>query len=107
MSGYYNNSEEENKKINEALDKGYEVCENITLNDIQEIGCKSYVKAIKETTKITNKPAEIWNSKNNEALDRFNNGGLMVKQSDEAPTQPTVKTTQTPATQTPEEPSRL
>ena len=95
MSGYYNNSEEENKKINEALDKGYEVCENITLNDIQEIGCKSYVKAIKETTKITNKPAEIWNSKNNEALDQFNNGGLMVKQSDEAPTQPTAKTTQT------------
>lgn len=41
MSGYYNNSEEENKKINEALDKGYEVCENITLNDIQEIAVKA------------------------------------------------------------------
>ena len=63
--------------------------------DLSVATIETEIQEPKETLQSKQEEQNAW-------LDQFNNGGLMVKQSDEAPTQPTVKTTQTPT-----KPSRL
>ena len=104
MSSEYDkiyNPEKDDEQLKNTFKQTKEVCKMAPKGQYQKF-CDFSVAVIETGIQ---KPKETLQSKQKEQnawLNQFNNGGLMVKQSDEAPTQPTVKTTQTPT-----KPSRL
>ena len=108
---YYNNVDAEIEKVDNAFDKGEKNCD--LLRGLYKKGCKESVEFTRKTIKSGATTFKEKYKQNNEAISTIKNGSddIGVKYGNEAPTQPTVKTTQTPtttpATQTPEKPSRL